>query len=253
MSHTLDGMPGFFLKRIALPIALPLSIILNDSFATGQLPDVWKSAIISAIHKKGSKSQAINYRPVSLTSFVCKLMESIIKNHMMSFLNKEKLLSSKQHGFMPQKSTVTQLVHCNSVWQWARNSKVTTEFIYLDFSKAFDKVPHDKLFKKLRCYGISENVLEWIKSFLSDRTQVLKVENTRSNTMSVLSGIGQGTCLEPLAFILYINDLASVLDGRVQFAKFADDLKIWREVKSDIDQEQLQNLVSAKRSTFCTK
>ena len=172
-------------------------------------------------------------------------MESIIKNHIISFLNKEKLLSCKQHGFMPQKSTVTQLVHSSSVWQWARNSKITTEIIYLDFSKAFDKVSHDKLFKKLRCYGISGNVLEWIKSFLSDRTQVVKVENARSNAMPVLSGLGQGTCLEPLAFILYINDLASVLDDKVQFAKFAGDLKIWREVKSDVDQEYLQNCLDS--------
>ena len=104
---------------------------------------------------------------------------------------------------------------------------------------------HDKLFKQLRCYGISGNVLEWIKSFLSDRTQVVKVENARSNAMPVLSGIGQGTCLGPLAFILYINDLASDLDGKVQLAKFADDLKIWREVKSDVDQEQLQNCLDS--------
>ena len=160
-----DQLPAYLLKRIALPAALPLSIIFNDSLTSGQLPDAWKSAIICPIYRKGSKSKAESYKPVSLTSVVCKILETMLKKHIMSFLMKEQLLSSEQHGFMPRKLTVTQLVKCISHWQWARNSTNITDNIYLDFSKAFDKVYHEKLFLKLKCYGFSGNLLESIKTF----------------------------------------------------------------------------------------
>ena len=171
--------------------------------------------------------------------------KSNVKNHIMSFLIKEQLLSSEQHGFMPRKSTVTQLVKCISHWQWARNSRNTTDIIYLDFSEAFDKVCHKKLFLKLKCYSSSGNLLQWIKNFLTGRTQAVKVEGIRSSCRPVLSGIGQGTCLGSLAFLIYINDLAHVLEGRVQFAIFADDVKICKEIKNESDQFDLQNCLNA--------
>jgi len=102
-------------------------------------------------------------------------------------------LSPKQHGVMPRKSTVTQLVNFSSRRQRAQNSKITTKIIYLDFSKAFNKVCHDKSFTKLQPYGIFGNTLQWIKNFLTGHTQLVKVENDRSNIAPVLPGIGQGT------------------------------------------------------------
>jgi len=142
----------------------------------------------------------------------------------------------------PKKSKRTRLTALK--WKWARNSKITTEIIYLDFSKAFDKVCHDhvKLFTKLQCYGISGNTLQWIKNFLIGRTQVVKVENDRSNIAPVLSGIGKGTCLGPLLFILYLNDLAILLEDHVYFTAFADNIKIWHEVRSESVQIQLKSV-----------
>ena len=245
LSSTPDQLPACLLKRIVLPVALPLSIIFNDSLTSRQLPGAWKSAIICPIYKKGSKSKAENYRPDSLTSVVCKILETMLKKHIMLLLIKEQLLGSEQHRFMPRKSTVTQLVNCISHWQWARNSRNTTDMIYLDFSKAFDKVCLEKLFLKLKCYGISGNLLEWIKNFLTGRTQAVKVEGIRSSSRPVLSGIGQGTCLGPLAFLIYINDFTLVLEGRVQFAIFADDVKFWKEIKNESDQFYLQNCLNA--------
>ena len=146
---------------------------------------------------------------------------------------------------MSRKFTVTQLVKCISHWQWARNPRNTTDIIYLDFSKAFDKVCHEKLFLKLKYYGISGNLLEWIKNFLTGRTPVVKVEGIRFSSRSVLSGIGQGTCLGPLAFPIYMNDLFYVLEGRVQFAILADDVKIWKERKNESDQFDFQTCLNA--------
>jgi len=156
----------------------------------------------------------------------------VIKNEIMAFLTQEKLLNSGQHGFMPHKSTVTQLVKCISPWQWSRNSKISTDVICLEFCKAFDKICHQKLFIKLECYGIFGKLPNWITNFLVNRTQVIKVERARSNVKPVLSGIGQDTCLGPLAFILYVNGLANVVEGQVHFAIYADDIKIWQEIKS---------------------
>ena len=117
--------------------------------------------------------------------------------------------------------------------------------ICVDFSKAFDKVCHEILFLKLKCYGISGNLLERIKNFLTGRTPAVKVNGIRSSSRSVLSRIGQGSCLDPLAFLIYINDLAHGLEGQVQFTIFADDVKIWKEIKNESDEFDLQNCLNA--------
>ena len=219
LSSTPDQLPAYLLKRIAFLVALPLSIIFNDSLTSGQLPDAWKSAIICPIYKKGSKCKAESYRPVSLTSVVRKILETMLKNQIMSILIKEQLLSSEQHGFMPRKSIVTQLVKCISHWQWARNSRNTTDIICLDFSKAFDKVCHEKLFLKLKCYGISGNLLEWIKNFLTGRTQAVKVEGIRSSSRPDYQELGRAHVwvLLPLLFISTIWLMRSRIGCSLQY------------------------------------
>eukprot|EP00111_Clytia_hemisphaerica_P003886 TCONS_00011152-protein len=168
------------LKELADYIAVPLHTIMTKPFDESTLPDRWKVAHVSPIYKKGSKNLAENYRPVSLTSIACRLMERALRDQIMKHLVDEKLLSSKQHGFMPKRSTVTQLLtYLDKCANSISNNKVV-DVIYFDFVKAFDTVPHRRLLKKLNAYGVRGSELNWIQSFLIDRYQYVKVNGTLS-------------------------------------------------------------------------
>ena len=240
LSTTPDNLPAYFLKRVAVPLAVPLSQIFKESYETGQLPTLWKEAIIVPVFKKGEKSKAENYRPVALTSVICKTMETMIKNHMMSYLFRNKLIAAEQHGFVPGKSTTTQLLECTTEWSVSKEQGHQTDVIYTDYSKAYDKVVQDKLLIKLKSYGITGNTFKWISNFLQGRKQKVKVNQSFSRTEDVKSGIGQGTVLGPHLFQLYVNEIPKLVDGLANCAMFADDLKVWREIKTIEDQKLLQ-------------
>lgn len=238
-----DEIHPSLLKELVHHIAEPITIILNKSFKTNHLPKDWKIAHVSAIFKKGSKNKASNYRPISLTSIVCKIMESFVKEKLMSHMSKENLLSNKQYGFIKGRSTVTQLLNYldKCIEKTVKGDAV--DAIYFDFAKAFDTVPHRRLIGKLRSYGISGNILQWIKSFLEDRTQIVKVNGCKSHPASVLSGIPQGSVLGPILFIIYINDLPDVVHAESYM--FADDTKIIKTIKSREDAKSLQSDIKA--------
>ena len=169
-------------------IAKPLSMLFSISMASGVLPSIWKKAIIIPIFKKGDKSNSANYRPISLTSIICKIMESIIKDNILSYLNRNDLIYSKQYGFMPKQSTNAQLLrYFNDMSSHLLNG-CQVDSIYLDYSKAFDSIVHGKLLYKLEKYGITGNLLVWLASFLVDRQQMVKVNYSYSDWSTVLSG-----------------------------------------------------------------
>ena len=143
-----DGVHPKVLKELSAVLAKPLAIIFNKSFESGCLPNEWKIANVIPIFKKGNRHSPANYRPVSLTSIVCKVMERIIREHMLSHMLENKLMSDHQHGFLPKKSTVTQLLETLEIWTDAldRGESLDTRPIYLDFMKAFDTVPHQSLY-----------------------------------------------------------------------------------------------------------
>ena len=140
-----------------------------------EIPADWKKAYFSPIFKKGARNIAANYRPISLTSIPCKIMESIIKEAVLKHMVENNLLSPKQFGFISGRSTVTQLLKYLNKCVDILVSGGVVDAIYLDFAKAFDTVPHSRLLGKLRSYGINGNVLKWIEAFLRGRTQVVKV------------------------------------------------------------------------------
>ena len=152
-------------------ITMPLTIIFNTSIHTKYLPSDWKEANVSVIYKKGNKSLPNNYRPVSLTAIICKILESIVRDHVIDLMKRNKLFSENQFGFITGRSTMLQLLKVLDIWTEILDEGGSIDMIYCDFMKAFDKVPHRRLIHKVRQYGITDNILGWIENFLNNRKQ----------------------------------------------------------------------------------
>ena len=233
-----DNIHPQLLAELTDHIASPIAFLFNETLIRGSLPNDWKLANVSPIFKKGPKNRAENYRPISLTAILCKLMESFVRDKILEHLQKNKLLSHKQHGFISGRSTVTQLLNYLDKCVGIIAEGGIVDAIYLDFAKAFDTVPYRRLLGKLQAYGIKGHILNWITEYLNDRSQVVLVNGEKSNPAPVISGIPQGTVLGPLLFVIYINDLLDNVksDGFL----FADDTKIFHEVTSREDALILQ-------------
>ena len=175
-------MPNRILKECAEPIAPILQIILQQSLDMGDLPKDWRDANISNIFKKGDKHLPENYRPVSLTSVTSKILEHIICRHMLKHLEKNKILTNLNHGFRSGYSCEAQLLTTINDFLQEHDKGHQIDVAILDFSKAFDKVPHNRLLLKLDHYGIRGNTLQWIRHFLTDCTQQVLLEGTHSST-----------------------------------------------------------------------
>ena len=192
----------------------------------------------NSVYRPFNKS-ITNYRPISLTAVLCKLMESFLRDHVMKHLVDNNLLSRKQHGFISGRSTVTQLLkYLDKCAQSVAAGKVV-DAIYLDFEKAFDTVPHHRLLGKLQAYGINGCILNWVADYLNNRTQVVAVNGTESDIGSVLSGVPQGTVLGPILFVIYINDMLDSISS--EGLLFADDTKVFRQICSEHDSLELQS------------
>ncbi len=233
-----DGIHPRVLVELVDELAEPLAIIMNKSLEEGVLPQAWKEAQVSPIFKKGSKSEPGNYRPVSLTSVICKVTESIIRDHVMEHLYRNELLTTCQHGFVEGRSCTTQLLECLDIWTSILDNGGQVDVLYLDFAKAFDKVAHQRLIKKLEGYGINKATTRWIQNFLSERKQKVVVNGEESSWADVISGVPQGSVLGPMLFVCYINDLPDVIHTMVRM--FADDTKIFTDVSDTDNQEELQ-------------
>ena len=238
-SPGVDGIPPKLLMETVEQISIPLARVFNLSLKEGVVPFEWKEANIIPLFKKGSRNKSENYRPVSLTSVICKLLERLIKDHMVDFLVKHKLLNSSQHGFLKARSCLTNMLcFLEEITKWIDVGS-PVDIIYLDFQKAFDKVPHQRLLLKLKAHGIGDSITDWIEQWLTDRRQRVVVDGEVSNWKSVLSGVPQGSVLGPILFLIYINDLDDSITSNV--LKFADDTKLFRKVNTDGDKQHLQN------------
>ena len=238
-SPGVDGIPPKLLMETVDQISIPLARVFNLSLKEGVVPFEWKEANIIPLFKKGSRNKSENYRPVSLTSVICKLLERLIKDHMVDFLVKHKLLNSSQHGFLKARSCLTNILcFLEEITKWIDMGS-PVDIIYLDFQKAFDKVPHQRLLLKLKAHGIGDSITDWIEQWLTDRRQRVVVDGEVSNWKSVLSGVPQGSVLGPILFLIYINDLDESITSNV--LKFADDTKLFRKVNTDGDKQHLQN------------
>ena len=233
-----DSIPCRVLKEAASELAPALADIFNSSLSVGTLPDDWKTAHVAPAFKKGNTNAAENYRPISLTCVCCKLLEHIICHHIRAHLDNHNILSIFQHGFRSGHSCDSQLLSTVHDLMSIFDRKKQVDVAVLDFSKAFDVVPHQRLLGKLRHCGINGRALKWIADFLSRRTQRVVVDGAYSWWSPVHSGVPQGTVLGPLLFLIYINDLPDSVSRTVRL--FADDCLVYREVGSIDDQLALQ-------------
>ena len=213
-------------------IILPLQIIFTNILTTYIYPDMWKLANVTPIFKKGDKQLIKNYRSISLLPICGKILEKVIFNNLYYYLHTNNLITKNQSGFRPGDSTTNQLLYLLDEIHQAFDSPKSLEVraVFLDISKAFDKVWHDGLIFKLEQNGISGNLLKLFQNYLSNIKQRVVLNGSYSDYSSVQSGMPQGSVLGPILFLIYINDLESNIKSNVKF--FADGTILFSIVKN---------------------
>jgi len=222
-----------------------LATVFQKSLDEGVVPQDWKEANVTPIFKKGSKSSPGNYRPVSLTAVSCKVMESILRDAITDHLELNKLINNSQHGFRKNRSCATNLLEFLEKASTVVDSGKGFDIIYLDFAKAFDKVPRRRLLNKVKAHGIRGPILNWIEAWLTGRRQRVVLNGKFSTWEEVLSGVPQGSVLGPLLFLIFINDIDDVLENVECLKKFADDTKLGCTVEKPEDRVCLQKALDA--------
>lgn len=220
-----DAIPMMFYMKLANSLSTPLCILFNKSLKERCFPDVWKTSFVSPIFKDGDKQDVTNYRVVSIICSISKIFERLIFNRL--FGEFKNSIHPSQHGFFSKRSTLSNLMEfVNAVTESMANAG-QVDALYTDFAKAFDRVSHSLLLKKLENFGFSKPMVQWFKSYLSNRSQYVRIGGTSSERINPTSGIPQGSILGPFLFVIFINDLLSMLSTAFGFA---DDLKLIRKI-----------------------
>ena len=238
-SEDREGFSYVVLKNGGDVLIQQLTRLFKLSFELGKLPQDWKCSMIFPIKKKSSSKTVEDFRPISITSCLCRTFERIIRSSIINFLSRNTLIYDSQHGFLQHKSTTSALLSYANTLSIALDSGSCVDCAYFDFSKAFDRVRHDYLIYKLKKNGISGSLIKWIIDYLSNRTQAVKVKGHISSERRVTSGVIQGSVLGPLLFIIFVNDVDDVVTN-CSLLKYADDIRIYRCFKSD-NKSQLEN------------
>ena len=214
-------------------------MIWQHSLNTGRMPESITLAYITPILKSVDRSLPANYRPVSLTNHLTKIFERVVRKVIVDHLESQGLMNKTQHGFRAKYSTITQIMNYFDSILTMLEKGDSVDAIYLDFSKAFDKVDHCILLKKVESLGIAGKLLNWIRAFLTDRKQQVRVVDFLSPMEWVRSGVPQGSVLGPLLFLIMLVDI----DQDVKYSmlgSYADDTRLWRFIHGEGDQEMLQ-------------
>lgn len=238
-----DGLHPHLLRECSVSIASPIHLIAEKSMIEGSLPMQWKVSNVTPIFKKGAHSEPLNYRPVSLTSVVCKAIERIVVSKLNLYLEENKIINEAQFGFQKGKSVEEQLLLTyNDITHWY-DCGYPVDLILFDFAKAFDTVNHDILIQKLFKIGIRGNILDWLRSFLRGRKMSVVVAGIKSNCVPVTSGVPQGSVVGPILFIIFVNHLMSNLINKVMM--FADDMKLYIKLPHSKLTKDMQNAYSS--------
>lgn len=247
-----DGIPNEFLRRYAEWVSKYLLIIFSASLEQHSVPQDWLIARVVPIHKSGDKHRVENYRPISITCTCCKILEHILSKSLFEYFESFNILSPSQHGFRKRLSTVTQLTETIHDLAAAIDQRSQIDAICLDLSKAFDRVSHSQLLTKLFNYGVHNNMVKWVKAYLSNRKQFVEFKGARSEMLPVTSGVPQGSVLSPVLFLCYINDIAEGLEKSVTLRLFADDCLMYSNISCQEDQIALNSAVKTV-SDWCEK
>lgn len=233
-----DGVPSSVLRSCARELYIPLTRIFNYSLKTGYFPTCWRESFLIPLHKSGNRRSVDNYRGIAKLSDIPKLFEKIITDRLIHMVGS--LISPYQHGFVRGRSTTTNLLELTCHVSNGFSEGCQTDVIYTDFSKAFDTISHELLLFKLDTLGFPPRLLSWISSYLRDRTQRVLFRNQLSKEILVTSGVPQGSHLGPILFVLYLNDLPTIIDAS-KILMYADDVKLFLSFNSILDCTLLQN------------
>lgn len=221
-----DNIKAETLKQTFNEISKPLIYLINNSLEQGIFPDVLKVGVIKPLYKNGDKLKLINYRPITLISNVAKLFEKIIKYRIMKFLHKFNVISNRQFGFREKKSTEDAIAYLTSLIYKKLDENKPSLCIFVDLAKAFDTVCHKRLLSKMKNLGFRGNAFQLITSYLTGRTQYVKINDAVSDKKIIKWGVPQGTVLGPVLFIIYINSLLT-LNSAGEILSFADDTAVF--------------------------
>jgi Reverse transcriptase (RNA-dependent DNA polymerase) len=235
-----DGLPGMFYKKLGYWLTEPLTVIFQQSIYQCTIPDDWRVAKVIPLYKgKGERTCPSSYRPISLTAVACKILERLVVDQMSDYLSSYSLLYREQHGFMQHKSTITNLLRCDTIISNHLNNRDSCDIIAIDFSRAFDKVSHDILGRKLEGVGICGKLHKWLMDFLSTRSQYVWFNGAQSDIIPVTSGVIQGSVCGPKLFSIFINDMHECVTSS-DLLLFADDGKVVGKASTTTDCELIQ-------------
>ena len=234
----IDGIGPKILKHCAIAIFKQIHHLFCLSLSQQLIPDEWKCHLITPVHKSGDRSMVKNYRPISLLCVVSKVLERIVYDHTVGFIKNQ--ISSLQFGFLRKRSSIQQLLIFLNIIHSSINSNSQCDVIYLDFGKAFDTVAHNELLVKLWSFGITGNLWNWFKVYLTGRRQSVAITNCCSEFLPVVSGVPQGSILGPLLFLVFINDILECTSDS-SLLLFADDTKCLKPIYDPVDCSLLQS------------
>jgi hypothetical protein len=233
-----DNISNKILKECANSLCYPLSILFKKSLLLGVFPTSWKEALVTSIFKKDNRQLKSNYRPISLLSCIFKVFERIIHTQLYSYCNTNNLLNECNSGFKKFDSAINRLLSLTKDIQDGLDKHKEIILIFMDISKAFDRVWHPGLIFKLKQLGIDGSLLRWFKSYLSNRSQRVALGGLKSPPNSLHAGVPQGSILGPLLFLIFINDLPNDLQTKASL--FADDTTLMEEI--DIPHDSIDKI-----------
>uniref|UniRef100_A0A8R1I4H1 Reverse transcriptase domain-containing protein n=2 Tax=Caenorhabditis japonica TaxID=281687 RepID=A0A8R1I4H1_CAEJA len=217
----------------------------------GECPSLWKESIVIPLNKKEKPMVPTDFRPISLTSQLCRIYERCLLKKILQHLDTIKFWNNDQHGFRPKKSTVTCMLEAVNDWTESIDEGAQVDVIYLDYAKAFDRVPHDILLAKLVDANLNPNLIKWIRSYLSNRTFSVKVNNESSTPKHAQCGVPQGAVLSPILFGIFVNEIPSILPSGIRCKQFADDIKIYTAIPKSDTIEDHETLMQSAIDAVC--